>query len=209
MLASFGTGALLKFSRGDAAVAHRRLGEGLDIAKRLQLPRLQARLLLNSVRIAALSGEPIDDLVAQRITLSNSERLGDTDGDTAELVEAARIRMLLIEGTSSACDEAVGRARACRDRGDQHDRPRAHLRATLLLTRCLDAAGNRDEAVCVLGPALRTCAALGLSQLLIDEGPQMVRLAQDAVDTVESGFADQAPVNLRDFVSNLVETSGH
>ncbi len=61
MLASFGTGALLKFSRGDAAVAHRRLAEGLDIATRLQLPRLQARLLLDSVRIATLSGEPIDE----------------------------------------------------------------------------------------------------------------------------------------------------
>jgi serine/threonine-protein kinase/serine/threonine-protein kinase PknK len=209
MLASFGTGALLKFSRGDAAVAHRRLAEGLDIATRLQLPRLQARLLHDSVRIAALSGEPIDDLVAQRIAHSNSEHLGDTGGDTAELVEAAQIRMLLIEGTPSARDEAAGRARACRDRGDQHNRPRAHLRATLLLTLCLDADGNRDEAVRVLGPALRTCAALGLSQLLIDEGPQMVRLAKDAVDAEEFSSADPTTAaNVRDFVSNLVEISG-
>ncbi|AGB24895.1 ATP-dependent transcriptional regulator [Mycobacterium sp. JS623] len=208
MLASFGTGALLKFSRGDAAAAHSRLAEGLDIAKRLQLPRLQAGLLLDSVRIAALSGEPVDELVAQRITLSSSERLGDTDGDTAELVEAAQIRMKLIEGTPSACDEAVGRARACLQRADQNDRPRARLRARLLLAHCLDAAGNHDEAIRVLGPALRTCAALGLSQLLIDEGPQMVRLAQDAADTGGSSLADQAqPANLRDFVSNLVETS--
>jgi serine/threonine-protein kinase/serine/threonine-protein kinase PknK len=205
MLASFGTGALLKFSRGDAAAAHSRLAEGLDIAKRLQLPRLQARLLLDSVRIAALSGEPIDDVAAQRITHSNPRQL---DGDTAELVEAAQIRMLLIEGTPSACDEAVARARACRERGDQHNRPRADLRARLQLTRCLDAAGNHDEALRLLRPALRTCVALGLSQLLIDEGPHMVRLAQDAVDDSGSSFADQAqPANLRDFVSTLVETS--
>jgi hypothetical protein len=45
--------------------------------------------------------------------------------------------------------------------------------------------------------------------LLIDEGPQMVRLAQDAVHTGGSRPPDQAtPANVRDFVSNLVETSG-
>jgi serine/threonine-protein kinase/serine/threonine-protein kinase PknK len=209
MLASFGTGAMLKFARGDAAAAHCRLAEGLDIAKTLQLSRLQARLLNDSVRIAALSGEPIDDSLARRITHSHSERLDELDGVTAELMEDAQIRMLLIAGTPSALDEACARARACRDRIDQHDRPRAHLRATLQLTHCLCAAGDHDEAVRVLRPALRTCAALGLSQLLIDEGPQMVRLAQDAVHA--SGFrsADRATAaNVRDFVSNLPDTSG-
>ncbi|HXL60138.1 MAG TPA: protein kinase, partial [Mycobacterium sp.] len=218
MLASFGTGALLKFSRGDAAAARRRLAEGLDIAKTLQLPRMAARLLNDSVRIAALSGEPIEDSLARRFTHSHSEHshsehshsehVDELGGVTAELIEDAQIRMLLIDGTPSALDEACVRARACRDRVDEHNRPRAHLRATLQLTNCLGAAGNRDEAVRVLHPALRTCAALGLSQLLIDEGPQMVRLAQDAVHTSGSRSPDQAtPANVRDFVSNLVEMS--
>ena len=43
LLASFGTGARLKFARGDTAAAHRRLAEGLEIARELQLPRLEAR----------------------------------------------------------------------------------------------------------------------------------------------------------------------
>jgi serine/threonine-protein kinase/serine/threonine-protein kinase PknK len=209
MLASFGTGALLKFSRGDAAVAHRRLAEGLDIAKTLQLPRLQARLLNDSARIAALSGEPIDDSLARRIIHSRSEHLNELDCVTAELLEDAQIRVLLFDATPSAVEEACRRARACRDHVDEHNRPRAHLRATLLLTLCLDADGNRDEAVRVLGPALRTCAALGLSQLLIDEGPQMVRLAKDAVNAEEFSSADPTTAaNVRDFVSNLVEISG-
>jgi serine/threonine-protein kinase/serine/threonine-protein kinase PknK len=209
MLASFGTGALLKFSRGDAAAAHRRLAEGLDIAKRLQLPRLQARLFLDSVRIAALSGKPLDDSLARRITHSDSEQLDELDCVTAELLEDAQIRMLLIDATPSAVEEACGRARACRDHVDEHNRPRAHLRATLQLTHCLGVAGDHDEAVGVLHPALRTCAALGLSQLLIDEGPHMVRLARDAVDASGSRSPDQARLaNVRDFVSNLEETSG-
>jgi MalT-like TPR region len=214
MLASFGTGALLKFSRGDAAAARRRLAEGLDIAKTLQLPRLAARLLNDSVRIAALSGEPIEDSLGRRITHSHSEHshsehVDELGGVTAELIADAQIRMLVIDGTPSALDEACARARACRDRVDAHNRPRAHLRATLQLTHCLGAAGDHDDAVRVLHPALRTCAALGLSQLLIDEGPQVVRLAQDAVHTGGSSVADQAqPANLRDFVSNLADTSG-
>jgi serine/threonine-protein kinase/serine/threonine-protein kinase PknK len=208
MLASFGTGALLKSSRGDTAAAHCRLAEGLDIAKTLQLPRLQARLLNDSVRIAALSGEPIDDSLARRIAHSHSEHLDELGGVTAELMEDAQIRMLVIDATPSALDEACARARACRDRVDQHDRPRAHLRATLHLAHCLGAAGEHDEAVRVLHPALRTCAALGLSQLLLDEGPQMVRLAQDTVHASGSRSPDQAtPANVRDFVSNLADTS--
>jgi ATP/maltotriose-dependent transcriptional regulator MalT len=209
MLASFGTGALLKAARGDAAAAHSRLDEGLDIARRLQLPRLQARLLLDRVRIAAVSGEPVDDSVARRINHSHFERLDELGVVAAELIEDAQIRMLLIATAPSALDEACARARARRDRVDQHDRPRAHLRASLQLTHCLGAAGDHDEAVRVLHPVLRTCAALGLSQLLIDEGPQMVRLAQDAVHASGSETPDQATLaSVRDFVSNLVETQG-
>ena len=85
MLAAFGTGARLKFARGDTAAAHRRLAEGLEIARQLQLPRLEARLLNESVRIAALSGEPIDESVARRITSRGSQQLdgiGDVDSRT-------------------------------------------------------------------------------------------------------------------------------
>jgi serine/threonine-protein kinase PknK len=66
-------------------------------------------------------------------------------------------------------------------------------------------AGKSDEAQRALAPALRTCAALGLSRLLIDEGPQMLRLAKDTAVADEFSSAD--PTNVRDFVLSMAETS--
>ena len=201
MLAAFGTGARLKFARGDEAAADRRLAEGLEIARELQLPRLEARMLYESVRLAAMSGEPIDESVAQRITSSSSQQLDGIGDVAAELMEDAQIRLLLIDGTPSALSTACQRARARLEHVDQSKRPRAHLHATLQLALCLGCGRQSDEAHRVLSPALRTCAALGLSRLFIDEGPQMLRLAKDAVDAKEFSSADPTTsANVRDFV---------
>ena len=208
MLAAFGTGARLKFARGDVAAAQRRLVEGLDIARTLQLPRLEARLLNESVRVAARSGEAIDDSVAQRITRSGSAQFDGIGVVAAELMEDARIRLLLIDGTPSALSDACKRARARVDQLDRSKRPRAHLHATLQLALSLGTAGKPEDAHHYLSAALRTCAALGLSQLLIDEGPQLLRLANDAVDGKDFNAADpMTSANVRDFVSNLAERS--
>jgi len=76
------------------------------------------------------------------------------------------------------------------------------------LALSLGTAGKPEEARRILSAALRTCAALGLSQLLIDEGPQLLRLAKDAVDRTDVSDADpMTTANVRDFVSNLAETS--
>src|SRR5262249_55743942 len=108
------------------------------------------------------------------------------------------------DGKPSALTAACQRARARLDHVDQGKRPRAHLHATIQLSLCLAVAGHSDEAQRVLRPALRTCAALGLSRLIIDEGPQIVRLAQDAA--IE-GLRDDTPANVRDFVLSLAEIS--
>jgi ATP/maltotriose-dependent transcriptional regulator MalT len=208
MLAAFGTGARLKFARGDKATADRRLAEGLEIARQLQLARLEARLLYESVRVAALSGEPIGESLAARVMAQGAQKLDGTGDDVSELKEDAQIRLLLVDGEPSALDEACRRARARLDHVDQSKRPRAHLHATIQLALCLGAAGNTDEAQRVLAPALRTCAALGLSRLLIDEGPQMLRLAADTVDADEFSSADPTTSeNVREFVLGLAETS--
>ena len=208
MLASFGTGARLKLARGDTAAAHRRLAEGLEIARELQLPRLEARLLNESVRVAALSGEPIDESVARRISSAGSQQLDGIGDVTAELMEDSRIRLLLMDGTPAAVATACRRARARLEHVDQSKRPRAHLHATLQIALCLGVAGNTDEAQRVLSSALRTCAALELSQVLLDEGPQMLRLAKDTVVADEFSSADPTTsANVRDFVLSLAETS--
>ncbi|HKI42202.1 MAG TPA: hypothetical protein VKA66_17925, partial [Mycobacterium sp.] len=97
---------------------------------------------------------------------------------------------------------------ARRDHLDQRKRPRAYLQATLQYALCLAIAGNSDEAQRVLAPALRTCAALGLRRLLIDEGPQMLLLATDTVVADEFTAADPTTsANVREFVLSLAATS--
>src|ERR1700756_3194560 len=128
--------------------------------------------------------------------------------DIAELKEDSQIRLLLLDRKPSALSEACERARARLDHVDQNKRPRAPLQATLQYALCLAVAGNNDDAQRVLAPALRTCAALGLSRLLIDEGSQMIRLA--TATSVADEFSSADPTtsdSVRDFVLDLGETS--
>jgi ATP/maltotriose-dependent transcriptional regulator MalT len=205
MLAAFGTGARLKFARGDKAAAECRLAEGLEIARELQLPRLEARLLCESVRIGALAGGEIEGSLAQRITAQRPQELDKAGGEIAELREDSQIRLLLLEAARSGVSEACSRARVRLEHIDQSKRPRAHLHATIQLALCLDASGDVDKAQRVLTSALKTCAALGLNRLLVDEGPQLVRLAANTVESAEISSAD-AP-SVRDFVHRLAEKS--
>src|SRR6516165_2971404 len=203
MFATFGTGARLKFARGDKTAADRRIAEGLEIATAAQLPRLEARLLYEQVRLAAMSTEEIDEGLAQRVLGQGAQALDGIGDDTAELREDSRIRLLLNDGSPSALSAACERARAQLGHVDQDKRPRARLGATLQLALCLAVAGDTDEAQRVLAPALRTCAALGLSRLLIDEGPQMLRLAQDTAAALEFSSADPTSKSVQDFVSKI------
>jgi ATP/maltotriose-dependent transcriptional regulator MalT len=208
MLAAFGTGARLKLARGDKTAADRRLAEGLEIARELQLPRLEAGLLYEQVRSAAMSTEGIDESLAHRVRSQGVQALDGTGDVTAELREDSQIRLLLGDGQPSALTAACTRARARVDHVDQHKRPRAHLQATLQYAFCLAVAGNTDQAQRVLAPALRTCAALGLSHLLIDEGPRMLRLARAVVVADEFSPTDATTSeSVRDFVLGLAETS--
>ncbi len=207
MVAAFATGARLKFARGDKTAADLRLAEGVEIAKGLQLPRLEAALVYEQVRVAGASGHDIDVSLAQRVRSQGARALGGIGDVTTEFREDSQIRVLLVEGESSALADACSRARIRRDHIDQRKRPRAHLRASLQLAFCLTSAGRREEASQVLAPALRTCAALGLSRLLLDEGPMMVRLAKETVAEDEFSATDPAMAEtVRDFVLALAET---
>jgi serine/threonine-protein kinase/serine/threonine-protein kinase PknK len=205
MLAAFGTGARLKFARGDKTAAARRLAEGLEIARELHLPRLEARLVYEQVRLAATSIEGIAESLAARVMSQGVQALDGIGDATAELREDAQIRLLLDDGQPSALSAASDRARARLVHIEQRKRPRGHLQTSLQYALCLAVAGSTDEAQRVVAPALRTCAALGLSRLLIDEGPQMLRLAKDTAAADEFSSAD--PTNVREFVLSLAETS--
>jgi serine/threonine-protein kinase/serine/threonine-protein kinase PknK len=205
MLAAFGTGARLRFARGDKTAADRRLAEGLEIARELHLPRLEARLVYEQIRLAAASNEQVDESLAARVMSHGEPALGEIGDATAELREDAQIRLLLNDGRPSALNAACDRARARLVHIEQRKRPRGHLQTSLQYALCLTVAGSTDEAQRVVAPALSTCAALGLSRLLIDEGPQMLRLAKDTAAADEFSSAD--PTNVREFVLSLAETS--
>lgn len=83
--------------------------------------------------------------------------------------------------------------------------PRAHLRASLRLAGCLAPAHRDEESVRVLRPVLKTCAALGLGQLIVGNGPSMLRLAPRAAEDVAADTTTAACV--RDFVSGLGPTT--
>jgi serine/threonine-protein kinase PknK len=163
-------------------------------------------LLDETVRLVAMSAEPIDEPLALRITSPGSQPLDGIGDVTGELMEDSQIRLLLVDGAPSALEMACQRARARVGHVDSDKRPRAHLKATIQLALCLAVAGDTDEAQRVLAPALKTCAALGLIQLLIDEGPQMVRLAKECITQADGGLADDALVaTARDFALSLAE----
>ncbi|ORB56609.1 MULTISPECIES: AAA family ATPase [Mycobacterium] len=207
MFATFGTGARLKMARGDKPAADRRIAEGLEIAAAARLPRLEARLIYERVRLAAMSTDEIDEGLAARVMGQSAQALDGIGYETAELREDSQVRLLLRDGSHSAVGAACERARAQLRHVDQGKRPRAHLGATLQLALCLSTAGETDEARRVLAPALRTCAALGFSRLLIDEGPQLLRLAQDTAATEEFSSSDPASQCVRDFVSSTAASN--
>ena|ERR1700679_293844 len=121
------------------------------------------------------------------------------NGGKARLVPAQRSRIeraalaagpvrVRVAQRNSSTESAMPQPNSGRTRKSDHSSPttdrrqrsRAHLQATLQDALCLAVADNIDEGQRVLAPALRTFATVGVRRLLIDEGPQMLRLAKDA-----------------------------
>ena len=137
--------------------------------------------------------------------LQDLDEIGDL---TAEFREDAQIRVLLLDGQPDALASACERARVRLDHIDKLQRPRAHLLARLQYARCLAAAGKDEKAQWVLAPALKTCAALGLSRLLIDEGPAILRVANEVAagwETIDAATA----ADISDFVHKIEAATLH
>jgi hypothetical protein len=167
---------------------------------------LEAGLKLTLIRVATLAGNEIDKTLARRIMAHGMQDLDESGDLTAEFREDAQIRLLLRDGQPGALASACERARARLDHTDKLQRPRARLQARIQYARCLAAAGQDEKAQWVLAPALKTCAALGLSRLLIDEGAAVLRVARDVAagwETVDVATA----ADISDFVHKLDATS--
>ncbi|WP_155930284.1 serine/threonine-protein kinase [Mycolicibacterium sp. CBMA 234] len=207
LLATYTAGSRVKSARGDDAEAERRLAEGIARARSLALPRLEAGLAVTQVRMAATSEREVDESLAHRYLAHGIQPL-DTGDIIAELREDVQIRLLLLDGRPTALDAACERARTRVDHIDKSNRPRAHLRATIQYALCLAMTGKDVKARWILAPALKTCAALGLSRLLIDEGPVLLRVAHDIAvgwETVDAATA----VDITDFVHKIEDAVLH
>jgi ATP/maltotriose-dependent transcriptional regulator MalT len=168
LAARYVVGARIKAAQGNRDAAVSRLGEGMTVAEKLQLPRLAAAINHERVRLRI----PITAPEAARL---RAERCIPHDGNgiatlAAELDEASGIRLLSQSHTSTDREEACQRADALLAGIDPTARPLAALQARLLRAETLTAAGRTDDARDDIAMAHALCTQHGLPQLLIDAG---------------------------------------
>jgi serine/threonine-protein kinase PknK len=171
MIAIYATGSRVKALTGDVSSAAALLNEGREIARRMDLPRLAARIEDEEVR----QGFPrAASLIQGGGPTPDSHYRKGIEAITAQTVEASAIRQILRTKEPGQVDAACGRARQLAQEIAMDDRPRALLQAKLLLVACLIDAERKIEADDVLIPVAQQCAELGLVRVLVDAGPQLI-----------------------------------
>ncbi|MGW5105919.1 protein kinase domain-containing protein [Nocardia sp. NPDC004123] len=175
LLATYGIGARIKTLRGDSSGAAALLDEGADIARIHNLPRLAAHM--NSERQRCGIGETSSP-ASKRTSLTGTELYTITQ----QIQEATAIRALLaIRGSDQ--EEAVTRAEKLAQVIESQQRPRAYLKARLLLAAALASCDRSHDAMQILLPCVELCASTGLVRPLLDEGPQLAALARASLNT--------------------------
>ncbi|MGQ4614774.1 protein kinase domain-containing protein [Nocardia sp. R7R-8] len=181
LMANYATGARIKALRGDLAAAARRLEEGAEVARALELPRLAARVTNEQVRLG---------LQATYVTEPPAGE-GGIATMAAEMREDSAIRMLLRSGAAKRAAAAAARAGQLRDSIDADRRPRAAAQAALLLASCLAASGKTAAAKDELAPVVVRYADAGLIRPLLDEGPWIMSLLHSSSYDLREGRWDE------------------
>ncbi|WP_167114209.1 serine/threonine-protein kinase [Rhodococcus sp. A14] len=198
MLATYGTGARLKYLLGQNDAAKSRLDEGARLAQQLRLPRLAARIDNERVRAGiGQSSSRTPDL--DRESRHHHNRDNGIAVLTSEMEQDSAIRETLASHPHvQDLGPVYDRAHALVESIDRRARPRAFLNAALLQVETLAAAGREDTARAELLPLAEQCARLGLIRPLLDAGPAVSRLArrlrthlQDSAGTVVSPELDE------------------
>ncbi|MBJ8343837.1 serine/threonine-protein kinase [Antrihabitans sp. YC2-6] len=169
LLATYGIGARVKFLAGTESEARELLDEGADVAARLNLPRLAARVENERIRCG------FGPTRAKRaIVASGRQALAEVHNGiqilTAELEEDSAIRLLLSDGAAAA---ACARADLLVDSIDAARRPRASLFARLIRAEAMAAAGREADARTEVLRLLDDCADSGLRRPFLDSGPHV------------------------------------
>ena len=167
LAARFVIGARIRALHGDRSAAIERLDAGMDAAQRLRLPRLEAAVNNERIRL----GIPIAAAAAAR--LRSTRTVPHNDGIatlTAELDENSAVRLLAASDSPDDQRQACRRAADLATGIDGRRRPLAALQAELLLIETLTATGRVAEARAGALHVSARCAEVGLPRLLVDAG---------------------------------------
>ena len=167
LAARFVIGARIRALHGDRSAAIERLDAGMDAAQRLRLPRLEAAVNNERIRL----GIPIAPVAAAR--LRSTRTIPHNDGIatlTAELDENSAVRLLAASDSPDDQGQACRRAADLATGIDGRRRPLAALQAELLLIETLTATGRVAEARAGALHVSARCAEVGLPRLLVDAG---------------------------------------
>ena len=167
LAARFVIGARIRALHGDRSAAIERLDAGMDAAQRLRLPRLEAAVNNERIRL----GIPIAPVAAAR--LRSTRTIPHNDGIatlTAELDENSAVRLLAASDSPDDQRQACRRAADLVTGIDGQRRPLAALQAELLLIETLTATGRVAEARAGALHVSARCAEVGLPRLLVDAG---------------------------------------
>jgi serine/threonine-protein kinase PknK len=167
LAARFVIGARIRALHGDRSAAIERLDAGMDAAQRLRLPRLEAAVNNERIRL----GIQIAPVVAVR--LRSTRTIPQHDGIatlTAELDEDSAVRLLAASDSPDDQGQACRRAADLATGIDGRRRPLAALQAELLLIETLAATGRAAEARAGVMHVSARCAEVGLPRLLVDAG---------------------------------------
>ena len=167
LAARFVIGARTRALHGDRSAAIERLDAGMDAARRLRLPRLEAAINNERIRL----GIQIDPVTAAR--LRSTRTIPNDDGIatlTAELDEDSAVRLLAASDSPDDQGLACRRAADLATGIDGQRRPLSALQAELLLIETLTATGRVAEARTGISHVSARCAEVGLTRLLVDAG---------------------------------------
>jgi ATP/maltotriose-dependent transcriptional regulator MalT len=168
LVARYCAGARIKAAQGDRDGAVSRLDAGMTVAEKLRLPRLAAAVNHERVRLHL----PVTAAEAARLQAQRCIR-HDHNGIvtiTAELDEAAGVRLLSRSDAGADREQACRRAETLLAGIDPTARPLAALQARLLLAETRTAAGRAADARDDIAVVCALCAQHGLPRLLVDAG---------------------------------------
>lgn len=160
-------GARIKAAEGDHECAVDRLATGANVAVRLRLPRLAARINNERIRL----GIELPRAVAAGLRSPRTIPRGDGIATlTAELDEDSAVRLLSASDSADDHEEACQRSAALIAGIDGERRPMSALQARLLNIQTLRAAGRAADARNEQALVVAKCAERGLLRLLVDAG---------------------------------------